>query len=204
MSRKFFFKTAEEAVEYLFSEELESEMIALPPEVDELTDEEGFDDTETLDPSVRDVAVSIEIYVPYENHDDYRETDLSNKSKKTKLLGIRIKYTERDYWSDEEDLMVPIVKNSMTRNIYLEIKSMIHFAGNNEAKSQANDRDFKIRKLITKMNANFQKWGIFDKHLSIDEMMNRYYGHHYFKQCIKGKPIRFGYKMWALCGNNGY
>ncbi|GFW51170.1 chimeric ERCC6-PGBD3 protein [Trichonephila clavipes] len=34
--------------------------------------------------------------------------------------------------------------------------------------------------------------------------MIQYYGHHYFKQYIKGKPIRFGYKMWALCGNNGY
>ncbi|GFT67243.1 uncharacterized protein NPIL_523661 [Nephila pilipes] len=56
---KFFLKTAEEAVEYLFSEELESEMIILTPEVDELTDEEGFDDTETLDPSVRDVICPI-------------------------------------------------------------------------------------------------------------------------------------------------
>ncbi|GFX90803.1 uncharacterized protein TNCV_3166341 [Trichonephila clavipes] len=82
MSRKKVFKTAEEAIEYLFSEELESEMIALPPEVDELTDEEGFDDTGTLDPSVRDVAGSIEIYLPYENDDDHREADLSNKSKK--------------------------------------------------------------------------------------------------------------------------
>ncbi|GFY71938.1 piggyBac transposable element-derived protein 2 [Trichonephila inaurata madagascariensis] len=92
----------------------------------------------------------------------------------------------------------------MTRNRYLGIKSMIHFADNKESMSQANDRSFKIRKLITEMNANFQKWGIFDKHLSIGEMMFRYYGHHYFKQYIKGKPIRFGYKMWALCGNNGY
>ncbi|GFY49187.1 uncharacterized protein TNIN_285161 [Trichonephila inaurata madagascariensis] len=48
-------------------------MIALPPEVDELTNEEGFDDTQTLDPSVRDVAHSIEISVPYENHDDHRK-----------------------------------------------------------------------------------------------------------------------------------
>ncbi|GFU34099.1 hypothetical protein NPIL_383981, partial [Nephila pilipes] len=55
MSRKKVFKTAEEAVEYLFSKELESEMIVLPPEVDEFTDEEGFDDSETLDPSVRDI-----------------------------------------------------------------------------------------------------------------------------------------------------
>ncbi|GFY75307.1 piggyBac transposable element-derived protein 1 [Trichonephila inaurata madagascariensis] len=265
--------------------------------------EEGFDDTETFDPSVRDVAGSIEISVPYENH-DHTETDLSNKSKKrscsesgsnTRKKGkkeliadwkkvppnydfsdesntSKINYetavrpleglspvevfeeflsssylehiltetekyakqwknkidfsltteelktfigflifsgnhalsSERGYWSDEEDLMVPIVKNLMARNRYLEIKSMIHFADNNESKSQANDRAFKIQKLITEMNANFQKWGIFDKYLSINEMMIRYYGHHYFKQYIKGKSIRFGYKMWALCGKNGY
>ncbi|GFU50504.1 hypothetical protein NPIL_121771 [Nephila pilipes] len=46
MSRKKVFKTAEEAVEYLFLEELESEMIVLPLEVDGF-----FDDSETLDPS---------------------------------------------------------------------------------------------------------------------------------------------------------
>nr|GFT18541.1 hypothetical protein NPIL_348141 [Nephila pilipes]GFU12799.1 hypothetical protein NPIL_691441 [Nephila pilipes] len=56
MSRKKVFKTAEETVEYLFSEELESKMIVLPPEVDEFTDEEGFDDSETLDPSIRDTS----------------------------------------------------------------------------------------------------------------------------------------------------
>ncbi|GFT86361.1 hypothetical protein NPIL_613921 [Nephila pilipes] len=59
MPRKKVFKTAEEAVEYLFSEELESEMFVLPPEVDEFTDEEGFDDSETLDPSIRDVICPI-------------------------------------------------------------------------------------------------------------------------------------------------
>ncbi|GFS98763.1 hypothetical protein NPIL_254031 [Nephila pilipes] len=59
MSRKKVFKTVEEAVEYLFSEELESEMIVLPPEVDEFTDEEGFDDSETLDPSIRDIICPI-------------------------------------------------------------------------------------------------------------------------------------------------
>ncbi|GFU19538.1 hypothetical protein NPIL_219211 [Nephila pilipes] len=59
MSRKKVFKTAEEVEEYLFSEELESEIIVLPPEVDEFTDEEGFDDSETLDPSVRDVICPI-------------------------------------------------------------------------------------------------------------------------------------------------
>ncbi|GFU01139.1 hypothetical protein NPIL_669201, partial [Nephila pilipes] len=34
-------------------------MIVLPPEVDEFADEEAFDDSETLDPSVRDVICPI-------------------------------------------------------------------------------------------------------------------------------------------------
>jgi hypothetical protein len=39
---------------------------------------------------------------------------------------------------------------------------------------------------------------------SIDESMIPYYGKHYAKQYIKGKPIRFGFKNWALCTSNGY
>ncbi|GFY75586.1 uncharacterized protein TNIN_157531 [Trichonephila inaurata madagascariensis] len=174
MSWKKAFKTAEEAVEYLFWEELESEMIALPPEVDEFTDEEGFDDTETLDPSVRDVAGSIEISVPYENH-DHRETDLLNKSKKRSCLESGSNTRKKG-------------KKELIAN-WKKVPPNYNFSDESNA---------------SKINYETAKWGIFDKHLSIDEMMIRYYGHHYFKQYIKGKPIRFGYKMWALCGNNGY
>lgn len=83
----------------------------------------------------------------------------------------------------------------------MEIKSNLHFANN---ANHTPDRGFKVRLLIDKFNEKFIKWGVFDKHLSIDEMMVRYYGHHPLKQYIKGKPIRFGYKLWALCGSNGY
>lgn len=51
------------------------------------------------------------------------------------------------------------------------------------------------------LSKNFQKWGIFHENLSVDEMIVRY---HSLKQFIKSKPIRFGYKLWALCGNDGY
>ncbi|GFY58283.1 uncharacterized protein TNIN_444101 [Trichonephila inaurata madagascariensis] len=102
MSRKKVFKTAKETVEYLFSEEFESEMIALPPEVDELTDKKVLM-TQTLDPSVRDVAGSIEISVSYEKHDDHREKGLSNKSKKQSCsesgsnTGLGIRCGNNDY-----------------------------------------------------------------------------------------------------------
>lgn len=35
--------------------------------------------------------------------------------------------SERDYWSEDEDLGVAIVRNAMSRNAYLELKSVIHF-----------------------------------------------------------------------------
>ena len=31
-----------------------------------------------------------------------------------------------------------------------------------------------------------------------------YFGKHFAKKFIRGKPIRFGHKMWALCSNGGY
>ena len=32
----------------------------------------------------------------------------------------------------------------------------------------------------------------------------KYFVHHVLKQFIKGKPISFGYKFWALCGSSSY
>ena len=69
---------------------------------------------------------------------------------------------------------------------------------------QKSDRAFKIRKLIMHINHSFQKFGIFDKFLSVDEIMIRYYGYHFFKQFLKSKPIQFGYKFWAMRGVKGY
>ncbi|KAG8238661.1 hypothetical protein J437_LFUL018154 [Ladona fulva] len=63
--------------------------------------------------------------------------------------------SERDYWSDQEDLGVPLVRDAMSRNTYLEIKSVIHFQNNAKANDNKNDRSFKIRPLIDMVNANF-------------------------------------------------
>ena len=40
--------------------------------------------------------------------------------------------------------------------------------------------------------------------LSIDGSLVPYYGRHSCKMFIKGKPIRFGYRLWCLCGSDGY
>jgi hypothetical protein len=112
--------------------------------------------------------------------------------------------SERDYFSDAEDLGVQLVKDAMSRNRYLEVKSLLHLQDNSKANENKHDRAFKIRPLLDALNENFRKWGIFQKYLSIDEMMVRYYGRHGLKHFIRGKTIRFGYKLWALCGDSGY
>lgn len=53
-------------------------------------------------------------------------------------------------------------------------------------------------------NERFQQHGIFHRNLSVDESMVKYFGHHPCKQFMRGKPIRFGYKNWTMCSDDGY
>ncbi|KRZ83657.1 Major facilitator superfamily domain-containing protein 6, partial [Trichinella sp. T8] len=43
------------------------------------------------------------------------------------------------------------------------------------------------------------QFDIFHEQLSIDKGMLPYYGHHSCKMLIRGKPIRFGSKIWTIC-----
>lgn len=92
----------------------------------------------------------------------------------------------------------------MSRNRYLKVKSYLDFQDNSLIDQNNRDWGFKICPLINMINESFQQGGIFHKHLSVDEMIVRYYGHNGLKQFVLGKPIRFGYKFWALCAANGY
>jgi hypothetical protein len=56
------FKTGDEAAEYLFSEEIEADMVPVPPEVDELTDEENIENEIIGNTHVNDIAGTAEIF----------------------------------------------------------------------------------------------------------------------------------------------
>lgn len=118
------------------------------------------------------------------------------------LLSGYAKYpNKRLFWSGNED--VPkILQNSIRLNRFEQILRHIHF--NNNDTIDKNDRLYKLRPLVTELNKNFKLHGGLEEHLSIDESMIPYYGHHYAKQFIRGKPIRFGFKNWALCSSSGY
>jgi len=121
------------------------------------------------------------------------------------LTGYHSLPQEHMYWCEDEDVCIESVRKCLTKNRYIEIKRNLHFNDNSEIGVQKTTKSFKISPLITKMNKQFKKFGVFSKNLSIDEQMIRYYGHHYLKQFIRGKPIRFGFKEWAMCcSETGY
>ena len=61
----------------------------------------------------------------------------------------------------------------------------------------------KVTPFYVLVNECLQLFGILHHNLSIDESMVPYFGRHSCKQFIRGKPIRFGYKLWVLCSSSG-
>lgn len=83
MNRKIF-NNVQDAVEYLFSKEIEDDIVAIPPGVDELTDDEEIHDEKLDTPVIQDIAGKIEVILV---DDECDETDLpSTSERKTKKL----------------------------------------------------------------------------------------------------------------------
>ena len=90
----------------------------------------------------------------------------------------------------------------MSRVRFLKIKNYFYVTDNQNL--EKGNEVAKVAFLYEAMNKNLSQWGIFHKKLSIDEAMVLYFGKHSAKMYVKGKPIRFGYKIWSLCGEDGY
>ncbi|XP_065193176.1 piggyBac transposable element-derived protein 3-like [Sycon ciliatum] len=118
------------------------------------------------------------------------------------LSGYHTLPTESDYWSTQPDLGVPLVQTAMSRNRFRSIKQYLHFVDNQAL--QEGNKVAKVAPLYDSLNEQLVKWNIFHPLLSIDESMVPYFGKHSAKMFIKGKPIRFGYKIWCLCGSDGF
>ena len=108
----------------------------------------------------------------------------------------------RLYWEPSDDVHNTAISNAMTRNRFEELMRFIHVADNDNL--PAGDRMGKVRPLFSELNARFLHYFPCAKDLSIDESMVPYYGRHSAKQYIRGKPIRFGYKVWSLNTPVGY
>jgi hypothetical protein len=85
------------------------------------------------------------------------------------LSGYHSLPSERDYWSRQPDLQVPLVAKAMSRDRYCQIKSCLHLADNHDL--QKRNIAAKVTPLYNRRNKNLKKRGIFLSELSIDESM---------------------------------
>jgi DNA excision repair protein ERCC-6 len=140
--------------------------------------------------------------------DQNRHDFFIEKSELLKFLGIMIltgyhTLPQMDcYWSKDEDKEVTLVRNTMSRNKFCFIKKNLHLADNHNINPL--DKFSKLRPFFDLLNQKFVQFGIFAHNLSIDEEMVPYFGRHSCKMFIRGKPVRFGFKLWCLTSENGY
>lgn len=124
------------------------------------------------------------------------------------FLGIIIftifnkRLSQRDYWSQRSMLRSDAVTSAMGLREFEKIKQSIRYHKSKDEK--ADDKIWRVRRIMEIFNTNIKCFGFFCTALCIDEMMLKYYGKISFKQFIQSKPIRFGIKKWALCSSNGY
>jgi len=108
----------------------------------------------------------------------------------------------RLYWEPLPDVQNTAMSKAITRNRFAELMANVHVANNDSL--PPDDRMAKVRPLFTALNSKFVTHFPRHQHLSIDESMVPYYGKHGAKQFIRGKPIRFGYKVWSINSSLGY
>ena len=106
------------------------------------------------------------------------------------------------YWEESPDTYSNIVANNMRRDVFESVIQLTHFVDNDNLDKE--DRFFKVRPLFDNLNRCTKLYMPVEKSLSVDEVMVPYYGPHGDKQYIRGKPVRYGFKLWALCSSTGH
>ncbi|XP_049778390.1 piggyBac transposable element-derived protein 3-like [Schistocerca cancellata] len=110
----------------------------------------------------------------------------------------------KHYWSACDDLGISIVRRCMSRDRFDFILSNLHLNDNTKIPERNTDKMYKIRPPLTALNKQFMSIYRVTRELSIDESMIVFKGRSSIKQYNPLKPIKRGYKLWAICDQKGY
>jgi len=111
-------------------------------------------------------------------------------------------HSRRMFWEQADDVANAAVSSIMSLNRFEEILRYLHFADN--LNLAPGDKMAKVRPLFDLMNERYLKYWPVEQDVNVDESMIPYFGRHSSKQFIRGKPIRFGFKIWCLNTRLGY
>ena len=120
------------------------------------------------------------------------------------LLGINKVRNIRQVWNPNNAQVMATLFRLMTRHRFETIASFLHVVSAAEEQQMANDPLKKIKPLH-----DYIKRKCFDlyqplQEVSIDERMVKNKGRHRFRQYMKSKPIKWGFKYWVLADPTGY
>ena len=101
------------------------------------------------------------------------------------------------YWQQREDTENILVRKAMPRNTFDEVIRHTYFV--DKVTPDPTDRFWKVRPLFTQLNKTAKKYIKHPENVSVDEGMIKYFGPHPLKQFMRGKPVRFGYKVSFTC-----
>jgi len=108
----------------------------------------------------------------------------------------------RMFWESSGDVHNAADSSAMSVNRFEELLRYTHVCDYTDL--VPGDKLAKLRPLFVMLNERFlQNWPA-EQDVLIDESMVPYYGRHSSKQFIRGKPIRFGFKVWCLNSRLSY
>ena len=110
----------------------------------------------------------------------------------------------RHYWMNADGMGVPLIRNAMTRDRFVFILGKIHLNDNQKNNPSNQDKLYKVRPIIEKLNTLFEEKRAPREFHSVDESMIRFKGRSSLKQYNPMKPITRGYKLWCIADNDGY
>ena len=124
------------------------------------------------------------------------------------LMGINRLPEIRDYWSTDENLRYAPIADRITRDRFEEITRYLHFADNEKLPSRGEDGYSRLQKvdpIISSLKDRFKSTYYPNCQLSVDEAMIPFKGRSSMKQYLLLKPVKRGFKVWAMADAlNGY
>lgn len=124
------------------------------------------------------------------------------------IMGFHSLPSLRLYWSSDQNFHLPRISDTMTLKRFLKILRYIHLSDNEKMPQRGNDnfdKLYKVRPMINLLSNSFLGSYNPGRNLAVDESMIAFKGRSQLKQYMPQKPIKRGFKVWALaCSETGY
>ena len=126
----------------------------------------------------------------------------------TILMGINHLPEIRDYWSTNDYLHYSPIADRISRDRFEQITRYLHFTDNTSLPKRGEEGYSRLQKVDPVIHHLKQKFqSVYYPHceVSIDEAMIPFKGRSSMKQYLPLKPVKRGFKVWAMAdATNGY